>query len=1035
VRFGILGATQVWLADGTTVPVGGPRVRALLALLLLDAGRVVSAERLVDGLYGDNPSGDAANALQSQVSRLRRGLGEHAPVELHPAGYRLAVDPGDVDAHRFQRLADEGRHALSAGDPTRARVLLREALGLWRGPALVDAPSAVAQAARLEELRVAAAEDAAEAAIALGEHSQTVAELRQLVAAHPLRERSRALLMRALYAGGRQAEALAAYEDARRTLADELGADPSAELAEVHLAILRADPTAPVRSAALPAQLTSFVGREDELAQIGKALDTARLVTLTGPGGAGKTRLAVEAGGREPGEVSFVDIARVAADEEVPRAVLGALGVRETGLFGPAGAAPADPVDRLVAALTDRRPLLVLDNCEHVVAAAAALAHRLLSTCPQLRILATSREPLGITGETLRPVPRLTVPPPDAAAVEAAHYPAVRLFADRAAAVRPGFAVDAGNLDAVRRICAALDGLPLAIELAAARLRTLTVDEVAARLDDRFRLLSRGSRTAAPRHQTLRAVVGWSWDLLDAAEQTLAGRLTVFTAGATAAAAARVCAVPDADDVLAGLVDKSLVEMAGERYRMLDTIRAYCAERLAEAGDEERMRRAHAGYFLDLAQTADRHLLGADQLDWLDRLSAEQGNLHAALRWAISTDPLLALRFVAALAAYWYLRGLRGEGGPLAAEVLDAVGPEPPAGMGEEYALCALTAVAEGSPGRLSTGLDRAEAVMAQWDRPPRQPFVIVLWAQDAGISRRTAAGTWGGVAGDDPWLRALFTVGPAFQGLFGGDLAAAEQGFATALDGFRAVGDRWGMALALDTLALLADWRGDWDRSLALTDEALGLLGQLGVAEEMADLLNRRGGGWLRNGDPDAARADHERAAELGRRAGSAEMVAEAQRGLGDIDRFAGDLVGARRRYEEAVRWCPAEVSGIGQTQVRIHTALGRLATARGDAGAARSELRDALALALRYENFPGAADAVEGLAGVALLDGDPERAAWLLGAGVALRGTAVARDPDVARVAAATSEHPASYERGIAMSREEVLTELGAPRSADGA
>jgi predicted ATPase/DNA-binding SARP family transcriptional activator len=1034
VRFGILGATQVWLADGTPVPVGGPRVRALLALLLLDAGRVVSAERLVDGLYGDNPPGDAANALQSQVSRLRRGLADRAPVELHPAGYRLAADPDDVDAHRFQRLADEGRRALSAGDPARARVLLQEALGLWRGPALADVPSAAAQAARLEELRVAAAEDAAEAALALGEYDATVAGLRQLVAAHPLRERSRALLMRALYGGGRQAEALAAYEDARRTLADELGADPSAELAEVHLAILRSEP-APVRTVTLPAQLTSFVGREDELAQVGKALDTARLVTLAGPGGAGKTRLAVEAAGREPGEVSFVDLSAVAHRGDVPRAVLAALGVRETGLFGPAAGAPADPVDRLVAALTDRRLLLVLDNCEHVVQTAAALAHRLLSACPQLRILATSREPLGVTGETLRPVPPLALPPAGAAAVEAARYPAVRLFADRAAAVRPGFAVDAGTLDTVRRICAALDGLPLAIELAAARLRTLTVDEVAARLDDRFRLLSRGSRTAAPRHQTLRAVVEWSWELLDEAEQALARRLAVFTAGATAEAAEQVCAVPDADEALAGLVDKSLVEVAGGRYRMLDTIHAYCAERLAEAGEEEPLRRAHAAYFLELAQTADRHLLAPEQLAWLDRLSAEHGNLQAALRWARRADLILALRLVAALATYWYLRGLRGEGGPLAAEVLDAIGPEPPAGLGEEYALCALTAIAEGSPGRLSAGLERAEAVMAQWDRPPRQPFVVVLWAQDAGIARRAAAGDWAAVAGDDPWLRALFTVGPAFQGLFGGDLAEAERGFAAALDGFRTVGDRWGMALALDTLAMLADWRGDWDRSLALTDEALGLLRQLGVAEEMADLLNRRGGGWLRNGDPDTARADHERAAELGRRAGSADMVAEAHRGLGDIDRLAGDLAGARRRYAEAARWCPAEVSGVGQTQVRLHIAFARLARAEGDAGAARSRLREALALALRYENFPGAAEAVEALAEVALLDGERARAARLLGAGVALRGTAIPGDPDVARVAAATSDHRASYERGMAMSREEVLTELGAPRSADGA
>ena len=303
---------------------------------------------------------------------------------------------------------------------------------------------------------------------------------------------------------------------------------------------------------------------------------------------------------------------------------------------------------------------------------AARLVDRLLGACPGVRVLATSREPLGITGEALCPVPPLPLPPPGT--LDALGYPAVRLFADRAAAVRPDF--DPVHEPAeIQRICAALDGLPLAIELAAARLRSLTVAEVAARLDDRFRLLSRGDRTKAPRHRTLRAVVEWSWDLLREDERRLARRLTVFAGGATLEAAAEVCGLPaeEADELLADLVDKSLIEDSAGRYRMLESIRAFCAERLAEAGERDATHAAHAAYFMRLGETADPYMRQAEQLDWLARLGAEHGNLMAALRWAVPADQLLALRLLAAMASYWWLRGLRTEGAP---EALDLLGPD-----------------------------------------------------------------------------------------------------------------------------------------------------------------------------------------------------------------------------------------------------------------------------------------------------------------------------------------------------------------------
>jgi predicted ATPase/DNA-binding SARP family transcriptional activator len=1050
VLFSILGGVEARRADGAPVPLGGPRPRSLLALLLLDAGHVVGVERLIDGLYGDHPPAGAANALQSQISRLRRGLrdaaGQDGLVELHPAGYRLAVDPEDVDAHRFERLARQGRRALAAA-------LLRTALDLWRGPALADvrdAPFAPAQAARLEELRAAAVEDRAEAGLALGEHRSLVTELQELVRAHPLRERARGRLMRALYGSGRQAEALAVFEDVRHTLAEELGADPSAELTAVHLAVLRAEPEpAPARPAAaapagLPAQITSFVGRDKELSRIGELLAERRLVTLTGPGGAGKTRLAVEAGERVRGEVCFVDLVPVDDGAGVPQALLSALGIRDTGLLPSAADRRPDPADRLIAALTDRRMLLILDNCEHVIDDAARIAHRLLGACPDLRVLATSREALGITGESLHPLPALALPPPGTAPQDALGYSAVRLFADRAAAVRPDFEVHAGNADAVLRICAALDGLPLAIELAAARLRSLTVEDVAARLDDRFRLLSRGSRTAAPRHQTLRAVVEWSWDLLDEAEQTLARRLTVFGGGVTREAAERVCGLPadEVDELLAGLADKSLVQGDGGRYRMLETVRAFGAERLAAAGggersEEELLRRAHAEHFLDLARTADPRLRGPEQLRWLARLTEENANLQAALRFAVHTDPDLALRLFAELSWYWWLRGLRGESAPPAAELLETIGTEPPADLTEEYVLCVLNAVSGGSPGEdLRAHMRTAESIVESLDSPPRQPVALVLWAManpiptaDTVAQRRQRM-----LIGPDPWLRALDEFSLGYQHVFAGEAAEAEPVFRVAIERFRALGDRWGTANALDGLALLAEWRGDRESSLALLGEALDLVEQLGALEDVADLLCRRADVLLRGGDLATAHADYERATEFAGRAGAPLKVHTARLGLGEIARLRGDLAEARRRFEtvrseSTVRW-----GWAADVVARALVGLGWVAEAEGDAAEARSRHRQALDLSLDRPHLPAAADAVEGMAGVALLEGAGERVALLLGAARALRGAAVTDAPDVARVSARARDligdaaYAGAYERGTAMTTEEALSLAGA-------
>ncbi|GAA4444914.1 BTAD domain-containing putative transcriptional regulator [Phytohabitans houttuyneae] len=1040
MRYGVLGATQVRGAGGVEVPAGGPRARALLVLLLLDAGRIVPAERLIDGLYGDNPPAGAANALQSQVSRLRQALGEYAPIEHHTAGYRLAVEPDDVDVHRFTRLAAEGQRALVAGDLAGAAAALREGLGLWRGPALADAPYAAGRASRLDELRLGAVEDRVEAELGLGASSgQLVAELRDVVAAHPLRERPRALLMRALYAAGRPGEALAAYEDARHVFAEELGTDPSPEMAALHVAILRDEVARPAgfvgrdQVARLPGQLTSFVGREEELRRVGKLLGEARLVTLHGPGGAGKTRLAVEAAGAQDGEVCFVELAALrpprlpdgaehpvhpaseaGPDDDVALAVLGALGLREAGLRGSAD--PRDATERLVAALADRRLLVVLDNCEHVIAEAAQLAARILAAAPGVRVLATSREPLGITGEALCPVLGLAVPP-DEAPRDAGTYPAVRLFADRAADAVPGFAVDDSTVEDVLRVVRTLDGLPLAIELAAARLRALPVADLAVRLDDRFRLLSRGSRAAQPRHQTLRAVVEWSWDLLDEAERALARRLTVFSGGATLDAAERVCG---ADlDVLASLVDKSLVVAAGGRYRMLETVRAFCAERLAEAGEVAGVRARHTAYFLELAREADPHLRRAEQLEWLRRLDAERDNLRTALARSVDDDPITALRLLSALSFYWWMRGLRTEGAVLAARLLAAVG-EQPEGMAEEYAICAITAHLGGAAD-VPLRPWATEHIIPALGRPPRQPFLLYLSAMATGppdegpLTMPEMVRRWGPIFGDDPWIHALGAIGSGLMQLFRQRVDEAAREIEGALAGFRAIGERWGMMLALAATAEFADGRGDHAAAAAPMDEALRLAEELGSTVDMADLLRTRGDGRVAAGELERARADYERSATLARRSGATEMVAAAHLGLAEVARRGGDLATARRWCAQALAECPTGWFSADATRFGLLVAQGRIAQAEGDEAAARDWYRRALAATTGVRAMPVAVDAIEGLVALS----PPDEASVLLGAAAAVQ--ALPHDETRARAPSVPA-----FDRAAALSRDEALALL---------
>ncbi|TXK44070.1 tetratricopeptide repeat protein [Nonomuraea sp. C10] len=668
------------------------------------------------------------------------------------------------------------------------------------------------------------------------------------------------------------------------------------------------------------AQLSSFVGRGEELRQVSRELAASRLVTLVGAGGAGKTRLALEVAERADGDVCLVQLAPVTGDAEVAPAVLAALGIRDRH-----GPELPEPVERLVTALAGRELLLILDNSEHVVEAAARLADTLLGSCPGLRVLATSREALGITGESLVPVSPLRLPPPDAR--DPLGYPAVRLFADRAAAVRPAFAVTPENVEQVVRICHALDGLPLAIELAAARLRTLSVAEVAARLDDRFRLLARGSRTALPRHQTLRAVVAWSWDLLDGDEQRMARRLTVFAGGATAEAAERVCGLPE--EVLFSLAEKSLVEAVDGRYRMLETIRAFCAERLAEAGEAETMREAHAAYYLDLAITADDHLRRAEQLEWLARLDAESDDLNAAVRWATESGRLeTALRLLAYCACYWWMRGHRTVSTTLAAELLERVGDAAPEGLKEEYAMCVLVAAWTGvGDDWLAERLEGLRPSLPTDYMPAKLEFLTLLLAMftgpPEGVATPSQLRALTASVSMSPWSTALTGCGYGFMLQESGEPERAGAEFERSLAAFRAMGERWGTMLALSGLADLAAEQEDHVTTLARAKEAMEVARQLGALADVAESLCRCADALARTGDPERARTDYERAAELSRRVGSTDILARAHCGLGEVALAVGDLAAARTWLERAREECPAGWYSVNDLRERIAAAL----------------------------------------------------------------------------------------------------------------
>ncbi|HWC09698.1 MAG TPA: BTAD domain-containing putative transcriptional regulator [Acidimicrobiales bacterium] len=963
----LLGPLEVVGDTGRTAAVPGAKLRTLLTVLALDAGSVVSADRLIETLYGDDLPARPANALHLLVSKLRRALvdvedgGAEVLVTRAP-GYLLALDRDQIDALRFERMASEGRRLLDAR-PEEAGARLRDALSLWRGEALVDLAYhdvATVERSRLEELRLEAVENRIDAELAAGAHADVLAELERLTATHPMRERLWGQLMVALYRHGRQADALRAYQQARAELL-ELGLEPGPPLRRLEAAILAQDPAleGPVRSnrraGNLPLPLTELVGRKQEVANVRVLLGVHRLVTIVGPGGAGKTRLAIEVGRSFADQVAdgvwIVELAPVEGPAVVATTAA-VLGASQSGQHTAAG---------LVRALSGRDLLLVLDNCEHVIDDAAQLVHALVSQVPTVRVLATSREALGIPGEHC-----LLLPPLDIDA-------AVELFAERVeSAGGPSVVADEEGRREALEICSRLDGLPLAVELAASRAVHLSAAEVVRRLDDRFRLLSGGPRTADPRQHTLRAVVDWSWDLLDDQERRVFRRFSAFAGSASLDAAEQVCADDEVrpDEVaavLARLEGKSLVflDQSGRRPRfgMLQTLVHYARDRLTESGEEEMVRRRHAHWAADLVARAEAGLRSGTQLVWLARLAVELDNVRAAVSWATANDRQLALATSGNLGWFCYMTDQAETGWTLLSAALDGTSGVSPA-RARALAFAAALGKMSGHLEQAAVFAEEAEAAIPAHGAQALLGSVLGVLAladvQSGAAQSVRALLTRARPCFDHPaqrWWLGYLDLGEAIAALYDGEAAEAFDLLDRSVANLRAVADAWMCLMALIPRAYLAERGGRLDEAAAALEE--GLAGAAQFQEALVGTPVRLALvtiGQARLALIRGAQGRFEEAVRLAQRAvdeagvGSPTVVAIADQargramiGLGRRDEGRADLERAARLFRTL---------GVGVAVAECLVDVGLSWLADGNAAAAVASLERARADALGTED-----------------------------------------------------------------------------------
>ncbi|MFD4294319.1 BTAD domain-containing putative transcriptional regulator [Rhodococcus sp. NPDC058505] len=954
----LLGAVST-RRDGSLVPLPGPRARTLLVALARTPGRVRGASALIEDVWGDDPPRSPTNALHTQISRLRSALPDGA-VESTAHGYRLVLTRTQVDLTLARVLEQAAQQHLADGDPRAAAESVRAAQALWRGEPGADLPAGAPARELVEEAaQRRAALDAAllAALVTAGDLRQALPLARAAADRSPLDEQAHGQLMLVLAGLGLANEALDVFAGLRERLADRLGTDPSPRLVELNAAVLTgAAPTfggqaraagsavpavaeplpgaaEPVPSAVgLRAAPNALLGRDADLDAVDDLLAAARVVTLLGPGGTGKTRLAHAIGLRAAADlpVALVELAPLRSGADVIGAISATLGLSEIELTPGAGLTRArihDARNRLRDALSARPSLLILDNCEHLIDDVAAVVADLVAVSDRVTVLATSRAPLAINAEVVYPLAPLEV--------DESGSPATELFRTRARAVRPSVRLDPRE---VARLCRTLDGLPLAIELAAARVRTMSVAEINTRLTDRFTLLRSGDRTSPERHRTLRAVIDWSWNLLGSGQQAALRRLCRFPGGVTGEAAMLVAqwgAVTDAADAVEGLVGQSMLtvvegtDRAGLRYHMLETVREFGEERLAEAGEVDEVEARTFGWAREFCSAAMRGFLDGDEIAVTAMVEAEHDNLLAVLRRAAEVDANdVVVGVLSVLGMLWSLRGSQSEVLAWAPRIL-AVDPRDGrlAGVpGNSLALChvlvAGTAAFSGSVRMLATTRVRLrEIVRTRTDLDPvlvLSAALLTLPAGGAGAARILAEG----VRHPDPAARSAALMSRANLRENNGDLHGSRVDALAALALARESGQVWTLSMVCQHLGSLAAQAANYEEALGYYREGVELLGQLRAYDEALASRTYLTAVLVGLGRVDEARRELERAGNLAEIASGAPGRFEDRRGAAvlataraEIDLAAGEVEAGLRGYRRALGLEGGPEPGAGDT------------------------------------------------------------------------------------------------------------------------
>ena len=1058
MKFRVLGSLEVVAAEGP-IELPGAKERAVLAYLLAHLGRSVSADEIVDAVWGERPPASAARSLHARVSRLRRLLepartaASSSVIERDGVGYRLVVSAEDVDAEQFARLVTEAREV----EPQESLAMADQALELLRGEpygAFQQLEFAQAENRRLRELELQARELRLAALLELGRHDEALPDLEPLAEQEPLREPVTRLLMLALYRAGRYPDALAAYRTLSQRLR-ELGLEPDEDTRALERQMLqRAPELAPVTPLRtnIGARLTSFVGRETDRSRVLGDMARHRLVTLTGPGGVGKTSLALEVARHlahaNLDGIWLVELAPLRDPARVPEAVAEALGMRTSEFDGQHASAHGF----LECHLGRRELLIVLDNCEHLVTAAAELAVSLLSACPSVRLLATSREPLGVPGEVVVEVEPLHLPPEAASPEELVEADAVRLFVERARTARGEFELDDETLRAIVEVCTRLDGLPLALELAAARTRTLSPGEIAHRLADRFALLGRGPERLAERQRTLAGVVEWSYQLLGEREQTLFRRLSVFPSSFGLEAAEEVCSGHGIDssqvaDLLASLVDRSMIATSAEgpdRFRLLETLREF-GRAEADARDERLgIARRHAVWAVQIAEAGHARV-------WTDGLEAgtrafvpRRADFEAAADLAFELrDADLALSLAAALGTLGFLFA-GGTDDRARVEAALAL----PGGALERRLRCmralAVLLIREGRPSdAVAVGIDGLRVAEASKDeaeiaRMRTVTFQARLLAGEADVDVDQLAGVGEyAVRHGERWYEGMVHHYYGLAAFTAGNVAEAQGRAERALQAFAASGDLWGIVNASETLGHSLAAVGDYDGAMQVYERALAA-GVRDLQEEAVPLLYHYGLSRLRADDAEAASRLFGECARLAERE-SSFLRWHSTMGGAHIARRGGDSREAARLYGDALTLVrDAVAGGLDNRAVRVAMVvtlreLGHLAEEGGDARAAERFQEEGLAWARRVGEPRLLARSLDGLAGALSLGERADDAARLLGAAEGKRSAVQAGLPerereDIARVSARLRERLGDerFEAEFTLGRAEYVSQV---------